>query len=317
MIWLTWRQHRGQGVAALALLAATAALLIPGGLDLRSTYDALGLGSCAAGGGGSCGDLTSAFEQAASASLSEHIAPWLNFVPALLGVFIGAPLIARELELGTYRLVWTQSVTRRRWLLTKLAALAGLTVAAAAAFTLLLTWYRHPIDQVNGRFFPNAFDFEGLAPAGYALFAFAAGSLAGTIIRRAVPAMAAALVTYLVIRESVESWLRPRYLKALTVAFDPTVPGKDHSTRTGDWVLSSGVANHAGTHLSTAATDQIYRAAGSSVPAYLHSHGLLRWVSYQPADRFWTFQIIEGAIFLTLAIASLAFAAHWVRRRIG
>ncbi len=315
MIWLTWRQHRALAAGALALLAAAAALLVPGGVHLRSTYATLGLGSCAHGGGGSCSDLANAFEQATSASLSEHIAPWLNFLPGLLGVFIGAPLIARELEIGTYRLVWTQDVTRRRWLLTKLSALAGLTVLAAGAFTLLLTWYRWPIDQVNGRFFPNSFDFEGLVPTAYALFAFATGALAGTMIRRTVPAMAATLITYVAIRESVEAWLRPHYRQALTVAFDPARAVAGPSTRSGDWTLGSGIADHTGTHLSTAATHQIYRAAGGGLPDYLHAHGLLRWVSYQPADRFWTFQLIEAGIFLALAVTLLIVSAQWVRRR--
>ena len=46
-------------------------------------------------------------------------------VPALIGMFWGAPLIAHELETGTFRLAWTQSVSRRRWLLVKMG-LVGL-----------------------------------------------------------------------------------------------------------------------------------------------------------------------------------------------
>ena len=48
----------------------------------------------------------------------------LAVVPAVVGAFWGAPLVARELEAGTHRLAWTQSVTRGRWLATRL----GLTL---------------------------------------------------------------------------------------------------------------------------------------------------------------------------------------------
>jgi len=33
-------------------------------------------------------------------------------VPLLIGMFWGAPLISREFEAGTFRLAWTQGVTR-------------------------------------------------------------------------------------------------------------------------------------------------------------------------------------------------------------
>jgi hypothetical protein len=48
--------------------------------------------------------------------------------PAFIGAFWGAPLIARERETGTLRLAWTQSITRRRWLGTKFAAIGACTV---------------------------------------------------------------------------------------------------------------------------------------------------------------------------------------------
>ncbi len=37
-------------------------------------------------------------------------------VPALLGLFWGAPMVAREIETGTSQFAWVQSVTRVRWL---------------------------------------------------------------------------------------------------------------------------------------------------------------------------------------------------------
>ena len=64
----------------------------------------------------------------------------------VVGVFWGAPMIARELEAGTSRLVWTQSVTRTRWLATKLGV-AGVGAAVVGLVGLVLTWWCAPIDD--------------------------------------------------------------------------------------------------------------------------------------------------------------------------
>jgi ABC-type transport system involved in multi-copper enzyme maturation permease subunit len=63
-------------------------------------------------------------------------------VPAVVGMFCGAPLVARELEEGTFRLAWTQSVTRTRWLTLRLAA-GGLAVATTEGYRRGLTAGRH------------------------------------------------------------------------------------------------------------------------------------------------------------------------------
>ncbi len=44
----------------------------------------------------------------------------MYLTPLIIGAFWGAPMIARELEAGTHRLAWNQSVARDRWLLAKL-----------------------------------------------------------------------------------------------------------------------------------------------------------------------------------------------------
>ena len=77
----------------------------------------------------------------------------LLVVPALIGLFWGAPLVARELETGTYRLVWTQGVTRTRWIAIKLAVVGLASMAVAGLFSLMVTWWSSPLDRVN----PNRF----------------------------------------------------------------------------------------------------------------------------------------------------------------
>ena len=114
-----------------------------------------------------------------------------------IGVFWGAPLIAREFETGTYRLAWTQSVTRTRWLAVKLGVVGLASIAVAGLLSLMVTWWSSPIDRVNAdRFRLGIFAERDIVPIGYAAFAFALGVTAGLLIRRTLPAMAATLVAF-------------------------------------------------------------------------------------------------------------------------
>lgn len=57
-----------------------------------------------------------------------HLEPLaIFFLPLILGMFWGAPLLAKEYTEGTNALAWTQSVSRRKWL------------TAAVLWTLLAT----------------------------------------------------------------------------------------------------------------------------------------------------------------------------------
>jgi hypothetical protein len=135
-------------------------------------------------------------------------------VPALIGIFWGAPLVAREIETGSMRLAFTQSVTRTRWISTKLA-LVGLTSAVTAAImSLLITWWASPWDAHNDLPF-GTFNNRDLVPVAYTLFAFALGVLFGVLVRRTVAAMALTLVGYIAITAAFGQWVRPHLLTPL------------------------------------------------------------------------------------------------------
>ena len=70
-------------------------------------------------------------------------------VPALIGMFWGAPLVAREFETGTLRLVWTQGVTRVRWLAAKLGVAGMAAITAGELFSLMVDWWSSPIRKAN------------------------------------------------------------------------------------------------------------------------------------------------------------------------
>ncbi len=139
-------------------------------------------------------------------------------VPVLLGVFLGATLVARETEQATNVLVWTQTVSRRRWLLTKIAAALGATLLVAVAVTVLVTWWSATPNALYGNRFEGAqFDTQNLTPIAYALFAVCLGIAAGCFLRRTLPALAATVGLYLGARVAVAVYLRPHYLAATTV----------------------------------------------------------------------------------------------------
>jgi hypothetical protein len=215
--WLAWRQVRLSLAALAGLLVVLTALLVPYGLHLAHVYDTV-VATCASH--GDCTSVTKAFS---------HEAEWARFldlgvvaVPALLGVFWGAPLVARELETGTARLAWTQSATRTRWFVSRAAVMGLLAMAVAASVTLLVTWWATPVDRLTDA--PYAvFDQRDLVPVAYGAFAFALGAGLGAVVRRTVPAMAGALAGFTGVRLAVTEWVRPRLLTptVLTNAFDP------------------------------------------------------------------------------------------------
>ena len=138
-------------------------------------------------------------------------------MPALIGAFAGAPVLARELETGTFRYAWTQGIGRRRWTLGKLVLLAVVVAAAAGAFSVLFSWYNQPFFAAGYAipFATRVFDLREVAFAAWTLAAFAIGALAGMLIRRVVPAIAATLAVYAGLALATALFLRQHYMTPL------------------------------------------------------------------------------------------------------
>jgi hypothetical protein len=254
MIRLAWRQFRVQALGVYAALAAIAVVLVITGPRLAHSY-ATDTAFCRQH--GNCSAVMAQFVRSDHA-LQAGLNTAILLLPVLIGMFWGAPLVARELETGTFRLAWTQSVTRDRWMITKLAV-AGLTgLAATGLLSLMVTWWSSPVDQVNlNRLTPAMFGERGLAPVGYAALAFALGVLAGMLIRRTLPAMAVTLVAFIGARLAVTYWLRPRLLTPVKVASALQDLGGNGSmsysgtASSADWVLSEQTLNRAGQVIGT------------------------------------------------------------------
>jgi len=324
MIWFTWRQHRAQAVTGLALVALTALVFLPYGHVIHGAYAQQGVGPCLlhGTGGDRCQSIMSTFVNQFNGS-ANHLLTWFTPVPGLIGAIVGASMLGREYEQGTWRLAWTQAVPRTRWLTAKVFLVGAGIVVISISLSAIFGWFRSPIDNVSGRFSPGAFDLEGLSLTGYTLFAFALGVFAGLLFRRTVPAIVAAFAAFMAARLPVEFWLRQRYQTPVTRLLPPT----DHFTMgpmavptspgTPGWILSHGLVDEAGHALSSAQQQQVaQKASAMADPAsYLHGLGLHLKIVYQPASRFWTFQIIEAALFTGLAAVLVGITVWRLHRR--
>lgn len=324
MAWVVWRQQRVALAGLAALVGGLGLALWLVGLQLHHAYAAAA--ACRPAGSPICADLVNRFNGMDSLLANGFV---LQAVPALIGAFVGAPVLARELETGTYRYSWTQGFGRSRWTLAKLVGLATAVVVATAALSMLLSWYYRPYFAAGnqGRFLNESsplaaglFDLHGIVLVAWTLAAFSIGALLGMLIRRVVPAIVATLVAYLVLALTTATYLRRHYLTPV-VASVPNVPGSDLVM--SRWWTKGGTFAFARAPIGLlqqicppppAGAGKGNFDKGDYVAHCLIAHGYKQWISYQPATRFWSFQLIETGWLLALS-ASLVAATIWLVRR--
>lgn len=228
----------------------------------------------------------------------------------------GAPLVAAEFERGTHQWVWTQRVSRTRWLTVKYALLTIAVLVLSAGLAASYTWWGGPVTALTGPFRPfGAFDATPLTFCVYAVFAFTAGVAASTLIRRTVTAMGVTLAAFVTARLGITFGLRPHYMTPLTVASTPTGEGPlGFDSR--DWDVSSKWVDATGHTVSHAVirqlTDPAFNpdAARTTWDDVLRQHGIHYVDLVQPYQRAGTFQLIETGIYLSL-ITTCAAVAFW------
>jgi hypothetical protein len=324
MIWLTWRQHRSEGLLTLAALAAGGVFLLITGLSIAHSIQESGLGACAAS---HLNDYSTACGALANQALKPYV-PVLPFVfallvvPILLGAMVGAPLVAREYEQRTNLLVWMQSVTRTRWLTVKLVLILGAGALVGAALLAMLTRWYDPFDKLFGKFNQVAFDFSGPVLIASTVMALALGIAAGTVTRRTVAAIFLTLALVVGIRVLVEFNLRPNYQPQIIVTW-PFAQGSGMSLGEGnppitlkreDWSISSGYLDAQGNRTNSIRCT----IANPTSPLQCAQADGYRgnYLAYQPASRFWTFQWIETGIYLAISALAVGLTVWLVRRRL-
>ena len=260
MTRFAWLQFRTQAAVVFGGLVVVAIVLAITGPHLVHLFDAI-VGTCAANGDCSTAPATFLENDRALQILLDGL---VVVVPAIIGIFWGAPLVSRELESGTFRLAWTQSVTRTRWLAVKLGVGGLASMAAAGLVSLMVTWWSSPVDRANMSLY-SSFDQRGIVPVGYAAFAFTFGVLAGVLIRRTVPAMAATLAGFVATRLLFNHFVLSKLIAPVHASFPLNMgsvqgfgssnggpfmllPGNPNIPNA--WILSSQFVNRTGAPLS-------------------------------------------------------------------
>jgi hypothetical protein len=245
----------------------------------------------------------------------------------LIGAFVGAPVLARELETGTFRYAWTQGFGRRRWAVAKLVLLGVVLAAAAGAVGVLVSWYYQPYFAAGNQAlglsqlppFVTLFSLRGVAFPAWTLTAFVIGALAGMLIRRVVPAIVATLAVYAGLAVAGGAFLREHYLAPL-VTTNPNLSGT--AWVISQWWTKDGRFAFAGfppigllNQFCPAPPAGQDKPSSGSFAQCLAQHGYAQWTSYQPASRFWPFQWIEGGWLLALSVLLIAATIGLVQRR--
>ncbi|MBT2444202.1 ABC transporter permease subunit [Streptomyces sp. ISL-36] len=229
-------------------------------------------------------------------------------LPLLPAVFVAGPMVARELESGTYKLALTQSVTPSRWFASKLLVAGAVTLGGTLA---LMAVYRFGWVRVTSHYqftWSDQGTYEAIGTVGlaYGLLAVAVGAFVGQLVRRTVVAMAAAggIMAAVLIVLNAYRW-DFLTVRTITGPVGPTVRLPDMGLET-----SSGLITTTG-----------QRLPGWYCAEPIDEHGLCRpdeniavqYIDYHPASHFWPTQLIETGILLALAALAL-FAAFRVLR---
>lgn len=338
MTWMAWRQVRIPAQVYAAAVVLFVVVLAWTGPQLVDRFETDGLAQCALGkettGNRTCGDLEDTF--LSDFSLFDSLGGVLTILPAVVGMFWGAPLLAREYESRTSQLAWTQSVTRTRWLAVRLAVVGGIAVVLTAVYSLAFTWWSGPRDRLGSRISPPTFEQRGIVPIAYVVFALVLGVAVGAVIRRVVPATAVTLLLLVVTVFGAQQWVRPHLLdpaeiRSPTYTFYADEPPSRIAIDNG-WLLSNRTLDRDGNVVSPAGELADARAAeicgftmadlvGEDGKRILDECGerlgLVDVAEVHPASRFWALQAAEAALFLGLAAVLGLFSFWWVRRASG
>lgn len=307
--WVTVRQHRRALWWSLVLVAVAIAVLVTSRLWSDSAVEALRAAGCTVD-----SQDRSCFQSARdytddmwfARDLVRYAGLGMLLLPGLLGAFVAGPMLARELESGTYKLAWTQSISPARWLAAKVAVPAALVLTGVPLLSLVFfwSWSSGPANDFPTYWYePVVFVSYGIVPVAHALLGLALGTVIGLLVRRTVVAMGvAALIIGAAL--AVLAWLRGDLWPVQTLT------GHGLSPKGEVWQLDRGMLTASGERLSW--TDCITQPLNAA-RCMTDRGGVVEFIDIHPASHYWPIQLIETGICLVLAALAL-FAAFRVLR---
>jgi len=333
MLWLTWRQHRTELIGVLATAVVLAVVTAFAAAFAQRTRLELGVDTCVAlpSGNANCVNLSQEWRNRVGLLL--YLFQGFYLVPALVASYIGGPLFARELERGTHRLAWTQGIGRIRWGATTIGVVLAVTLVGAVALAAVGGETRNFGTLLFGTavYRPwDTFDVEGPAFISFVLFGLAVGAFVGAWRRRILPGMFYGLVLFGLVRIGVWAELRPFYEPPIAVlqtpfVFTGTFPSSVVSrVPTDAWQVGYDAVDGQGRFVPQArvtALNEEFQRVGCSPGQrcdnifYLNQHDVYPRLLYQPADRYWRFQLYEAGLYLILTVVLVAGTLVMLRRR--
>lgn len=320
MIWYAWRTQRLQLVLAVVAIGGFAMLIVTSGIHEQSQRLWVEL---------RCG-VAYPLTQACDGVQPSNFTHWNNYfeailyaAPGVLGVLLGAPVVAKELEAGTARLAWTQGVTRTRWLARKLAVPALLVGGLAGVLAVAANWWAGSVGMhIDKRLQPAFFDVTGIVIVGYATFAFALAVAFGALFRRASLAIAGGFVVFAAIRWVFRTMIRPHVAPVATASIKSELVSSWPSAVAHGWLLHQGFVPvgqtgpapgrtwQTGT-LAVQACQRVVQHTMNQCAARLRLHFV---VQFQPVSHYWWLQVCETLAFVALAAVCLGTVIAVVRR---
>ncbi|MDX3073417.1 ABC transporter permease subunit [Streptomyces sp. MI02-7b] len=308
MTWLVWRQHRAAYWTLIALTVAGLAgiawrrsvltdYLAPYGWPHLKSDDWVQ-------------GFTAYSQQLSQAGLA------LSFVPILLAVFVGAPLLAPDLENGTAKLIAAQSVSRVRWIANKLVITGLLLVIGTMLLSVAYAWWWEPAKSQAGWTESTYFDTTGPVPVALTLFLVAAGVLIGTLLRRTLTAM---VVTFFfaVFSEVVWSLTRLHLGTPVTLATHHAagLPGQSPALPAGAFEIDSNYVTGSGKLMGWGTC--AHEADEKAVEVCLRKLDVVGWsTEYLPVSQLSTMQWLGAGILFVLTAALVAVIVLRGRRRL-
>ncbi|MER7683725.1 transporter [Streptomyces sp. NPDC097610] len=314
-LWLAWRQQRvlaGIGAAVLAAAVAIAAYYRSGMLDALHSglFDHCGTGPLY------CTRTDTGQLLVLDIAPLQYLGMVNIALPVLIGVFWGAPLLGRDRELGTHRMVLAQGISRSQWFASRFGLAAATTVALSGLLAGVFSWWWRPAaDRSYGLFWYDSTALSGSGPrvVAAALFGLAAGTLLGLLARRVLAAMGLALLVTGVTTLLLEWTHRTRLLVSphtyVSAGIVPKAPMGDKWS-TGHYGLITASGRH----------DDVLKCAfpsGADLRECMAQHGYVsRFYEANPAGDYWTFQWTDTAVLGGLALLFTAATMLLLRRRV-
>ncbi|MEU1456205.1 ABC transporter [Streptomyces avermitilis] len=182
LTWLVWRQHRAAFWTGLAITAASIACFAYQRANMMDYLTTIGWPHPKSPG------WSTGFEIYDS-RLSNTSSALGLLMPVLVGVFLGAPLIASDLEHGTGKLVTSQAMSRGRWLAMKLGMAVLVVTVCTAALSTAFGWWLGPVRKENKALYWLAGSATGPLPVALTLLTMVGGVAIGMVLRRTLLSM--------------------------------------------------------------------------------------------------------------------------------